>query len=53
MCKIAEIKKQIEEVREEVKESWGKEPYEVSYQKNLKLDKLIEDYLDALEESST
>ncbi len=46
MCEIADLKIQIEKARAEVWESYGREPYEITYRKNLKLDKLIEKYIE-------
>jgi hypothetical protein len=53
MKDISDIKKKIEKLREEVRECMEHEPYEVAYAKNQELDRLIEMYLDAVEESTT
>lgn len=53
MTKIQELKAKIEATREEVSKSLEMGLYDVSYEKNLLLDKLIENYLDALEELTT
>lgn len=46
MQRIMELKEEIEVVRTELNESLlRKEKYDVSYQKSLKLDKLIEEYI--------
>lgn len=46
MCDIADLKMQIEEARAEVQESFGRDSYEITYRKNLKLDKLLEKYIE-------
>lgn len=46
MCDIADLKRQIEEARAEVQESFGRDSYEITYRKNLKLDKLLEKYIE-------
>lgn len=46
MCDIADLEVQIEKARAEVRESYGQESYEITYRKNLKLDKLIERYIE-------
>lgn len=46
MCDIADLKRQIEEARAEVQESFGQDSYEITYRKNLKLDKLLEKYIE-------
>lgn len=46
MCDIADLKMQIEEARAEVQESFGRDSYEITYLKNLKLDKLLEKYIE-------
>jgi hypothetical protein len=53
MKDISDIKEKIEKLREEVRECMEHEPYEVAYAKNQELDRLIEMYLDAVEESAT
>jgi tetrahydromethanopterin S-methyltransferase subunit B len=53
MKDISNIKEKIEKLREEVRECMEHEPYEVAYAKNQELDRLIEMYLDAVEESTT
>lgn len=53
MCEITKLTKKIEEFRAEVAKSLESDPYEVFYEKNKALDKLIEDYLDEVEKSST
>ncbi len=46
MQRIMELKEEIENVRTELNESLlQKEKYDVSYQKSVKLDKLIEEYI--------
>ena len=37
---------QIEEARAEVQESFGRDSYEITYLKNLKLDRLLEKYIE-------
>ena len=46
MCDIADLKMQIEEARAEVQESFGRDSYEITYRKNLKLDRLLEKYIE-------
>ena len=46
MCDIADLKMQIEEARAEVQESFGRDSYEITYLKNLKLDRLLEKYIE-------
>lgn len=53
MCDIADLKMQIEEARAEVQESFGRDSYEITYRKNLKLDKLLEKYIELTGRSST
>lgn len=46
MQRILELKEEIENVRTELNESLlQKEKYDVSYQKSVKLDRLIEEYI--------
>ena len=46
MQRISELKKEIENVRTELNESLKqKQKYDICYQKSIKLDKLIEEYI--------
>ncbi len=53
MRDIIDLKMKIEEARAEVRDSYGKDPYDVTYEKNLKLDKLIEEYIELVENPTT
>jgi hypothetical protein len=53
MTDISDIREKIEKVRKEVGASLEQEPYEVAYARNQELDRLIEQYLDAVGETAT
>jgi len=46
MEKNVELKTEIENLREELNQSIVEEQYEIYYQKSVKLDKLIEEYIE-------
>jgi hypothetical protein len=53
MNNLTELMDKIEKAREEVGSSLETDSYEVAYAKNRELDRLIEQYLDVVEEVST
>lgn len=53
MKKINKLRKKIEIARIELNRSFVEDEFDVYYQKNLKLDRLIEEYMDLQEKKKT